>query len=297
MIEPALSTIDLGRRYRSKWALRDCTLEVTSSSITGLVGPNGAGKSTLLRLAAGLSRPDAGAVSVYGRPVNPNGTDHLANIGYLDQVRPLYPGFKVSELLTLGGKVNLHWDDDLARRWLRDLGIPLNVRVRTLSVGQQVLVALSLCMAKRPLLLLLDEPTASLDPLARQRLFQALLSHTAEHGTTILLTSHVLSELEPICDHLVLLSRAHVKLATSVDALIADHRVVIGPPLEPLPPGVAVIGGQPAARQTSVLVRGEPKLGPPWQIAQPNLDEIVLAYLAEGDFAAHSVGHLEGELS
>ncbi len=297
MIEAALSTVDLGRRYHTKWALRHCTLEVPSGSITGLVGPNGAGKSTLLRLAAGLSRPDTGTISAFGNAVRPNGTDHLANIGYLDQLRPVYPSFKVSELLTLGRKVNVNWDDDLARRWFRDLNIPLNERARTLSVGQQVLVALALCMAKKPRLLLLDEPTASLDPLARQRLFQALLSHAAEYGTTILLTSHVLSELEPICDHLVLLSRAQIRLATSVDALIADHRVVIGPPLELLPPGVAVVGGQPAARQTSVLVKGEPELGPQWQVARPNLDEIVLAYLAEGELARHSAKHLEGELS
>jgi ABC-2 type transport system ATP-binding protein len=297
MTEAALSTVDLGRRYRTKWALRDCTLQVASGSITGLVGPNGAGKSTLLRLAAGLSRPDAGSISVFGSPVIPNGTDHLENIGYLDQLRPLYPNFKVSELLTLGRKVNVHWDDDLARRWLRDLEIPLNARARNLSVGQQVLVALALCMAKRPRLLLLDEPTASLDPLARQRLFQALMSHTAEHGTTVFLTSHVLSELEPICDHLVLLSHAHIKLVTSVESLIAEHRVVIGPPLESVPAGVAVIGGQLAARQTSVLVKGQPELGPQWQVAQPNLDEIVLAYLAENEFATRWGNHQGGELS
>jgi len=297
MNEAVLATVELGRRYRTKWALQDCTIEVPSGSITGLVGPNGAGKSTLLRLASGLSRPTTGRVSVFGQPVRANGTEHLAKIGYLDQVRPLYLGFKVSELLTLGRKVNQRWDDDLAVRWLEELEIPLTVRAGTLSIGQQVLVALALCLAKRPALLLLDEPTANLDPLARQRLFQVLLAHVAEHGTSVLLSSHVLSELEPICDHLVLLSRSRVRLATSVQRLISEHRVVIGPPLESVPAGLSVIGGQAAARQTSVLVRGRPELGAQWQVAEPSLDEIVLAYLADGEFVVRPTRILEGDLS
>lgn len=289
MTEAALTTAGLARRYRTKWALRDCSLEVSAGSITGLVGPNGAGKSTLLRLAAGLSTPTSGTVSVFGTPVRPNGTQHLALVGYLDQLRPLYFGLKVSELLTLGRKVNSHWDDEFAHEWLRELEIPLGVRAGKLSLGQQVLVALALCMAKRPALLLLDEPTASLDPLARQRLFRALLSHAADGQTTVFLSSHVLSELEPVCDHLVLLSNSRVRLATSVDDLLADHRVIIGPPLEPAPPGLVFVGEQVAARQTSVLVKGRPSgLGPQWRVAEPSLDEILLAYLAEGERVAGS---------
>jgi ABC-2 type transport system ATP-binding protein len=298
MTEAALVTTNLGRRYRSVWALRDCTLEVPSGSITGLVGPNGAGKSTLLRLAVGLSAPTTGTVSVLGTPVRANGTDHLSRVGYLDQLRPLYLGLKVSELLTLGRKVNSRWDDDFAHGWLRDLDIPLDVRTGRLSVGQQVLVALALCMAKRPALLLLDEPTASLDPLARQQLFQALLSYAADGETTVVLSSHVLSELEPICDHLVLLSRARPVIATSVEELLSTHRVIIGPPLKPMPPGLVVVGDQVATRQTSVLVRGRPdRLGAQWQVAEPALDEILLAYLAAGDAVGGSLRVLEGRAS
>jgi ABC-2 type transport system ATP-binding protein len=144
----------------------------------------------------------------------------------------------------------------------------------------------------------LDEPTASLDPLASQRFFQALLSYAADDRTTVVLSSHVLSELEPICDHLVLLSRAHVRLSTSVEDLLAEHRVIVGPPLEPMPAGLAVVGGQTATRQTSVVVRGRPNgLGPQWQVAEPSLDEIVLAYLAEGDQVAHAARELEESAS
>ncbi|HEX3333563.1 MAG TPA: ABC transporter ATP-binding protein [Acidimicrobiales bacterium] len=298
MTEAALTTTSLSRRYRRTWALRDCTLEVPAGSITGLVGPNGAGKSTLLRLAAGLSTPTSGTVSLFGTPVRANRTEHLSLVGYLDQLRPLYLGLKVSELLTLGRKVNSSWDDEYAHEWLAELDIPLGARAGKLSIGQQVLVALALCLAKRPALLLLDEPTASLDPLARQRLFRALLSHVADGQTTVLLSSHVLSELEPVCDHLVLLSNARVRLATSVEELVAGHRVVIGPPLSPTPPGIDVIGGQVAARQTPVLVRGRPgDLGPQWQVAEPSLDEIVLAYLTEGDRVAGPPSELERSAS
>ncbi len=162
----AVETIDLGRRYRTKWGLRDCSLSVPEGSITGLVGPNGAGKSTLLRLAAGLSRPTKGTVSIFGQLVRPNSTDHLHRLGYFDQLRPLYPGLRVDEMLRLGEKLNQQWDNGAALELLNELEVPQTERVSRLSLGQQALVALSLCIGKRPDLLLLDEPVASLDPLA-----------------------------------------------------------------------------------------------------------------------------------
>ena len=213
----ALETIGLGRRYRSTWGLRDCSLTVREGSITGLVGPNGAGKSTLLRLAAGLSRPTTGSVRVFGEEVRPNGTAHLGRIGYFDQLRPLYAGFRVEEMLTFGRKLNPRWDDDDARGWLAEFDIPLDRRVGKLSLGQQAQVALAVCMGKRPDLLLLDEPVAALDPLARRQLLQTLLGTVAERGTTVFLSSHIVSELEPVCDELIILSAARVQTRGSIE--------------------------------------------------------------------------------
>ncbi len=277
----ALETIGLGRRYRSTWGLRDCSLTVREGSITGLVGPNGAGKSTLLRLAAGLSRPTTGSVRVFGEEVDPNGKAHLARIGYFDQLRPLYSGFRVEEMLTFGRKLNGTWDDPAARAWLAEFEIPLDRRVGKLSLGQQAQVALAVCMGKRPDLLLLDEPVAALDPLARRQLLQTLLGTVAERGTTVFLSSHIVSELEPVCDELIILSAARVQTSGSIEALLADHRLLIGPRIDADPPGADVVSSSSTTRQTTLLVRGAPPdLGDGWEVVEPGLEEIVLAYLA-----------------
>ena len=276
----ALETEGLGRRYRTNWGLRDCTLSVPEGSITGLVGPNGAGKSTLLRLAAGLSRPTTGTVSIFGRVVDPNSVDHLGRVGYFDQLRPLYASFRVKEMLTFGRRLNPNWDDDAAHRWLEDLDIPLNQRIGKLSLGQQAEVALTVCMGKRPDLLLLDEPVASLDPLARRQLLQTLMGTVAERGTTVFLSSHIVSELEPVCDRLIILSASRVQLSDSVESILSDHHLLVGPRPAPALAGVEVISSTETGRQSTLLVRGAPTgLGPAWETAEPDLDAIVLAYL------------------
>jgi len=277
-----LETRGLGRRYGAKWGLRDCSLTVSEGSITGLVGPNGAGKSTLLRLAAGLSRPSEGTVSVFGQPIDPNGTEHLGRIGYLDQHRPIYGSFRVRDMLTLGRKLNTEWDDALAPQLLAEVGIPLNVRVHTLSIGQQAQVSLAVCLAKRPDLLLLDEPAGSLDPLARQQLFQALLGTVAERGTTVFLSSHIVSELEPVCDNLIILAASAVRLSESTEDIVATHKLIIGGPGIISTPGVEVISTKTSGRQTHLLVRGVlPNLGPDCEVLQPDLQEVVLGYLTQ----------------
>jgi ABC-2 type transport system ATP-binding protein len=277
----ALETIGLGRRYRSGWGLRDCSLTVRAGSITGLVGPNGAGKSTLLRLAAGLSRPTAGSVRIFGEEVDPNGTGHLGRIGYFDQVRPLYGNFTAEEMLTFGRRLNSSWDDEAARGWLAEFDIPLGRRVAKLSLGQQAQVALAVCMGKRPDLLLLDEPVAALDPLARRQLLQTLLGSVAERGTTVFLSSHIVSELEPVCDELIILSAARVQTSGSIDDLLAHHRILVGPRSDDVPTGATLVSSSATSRQSTFLVGGEPpELGPDWQVLEPNLDEIVLGYLA-----------------
>ena len=278
----ALETVGLGRLYgRTTWGLRDCTLSVPEGTITGLVGPNGAGKSTLLRLAAGLSRPTTGTVSIFGLEVRPNSTGHLERIGYFDQLRPLYGGFRVEEMLMFGRKLNHTWDDAGTRRWLGELGISMKDKVGKISLGKQDEVALVTCMGKRPDLLLLDEPLASLDPLARRQLLQTLMGTVAERGTTVFLSSHIVSELEPVCDNLIILSASHVQITASIESLLADHRVIVGPrPLVP-PTGAVVISSSETGRQTTLVVRGIPAgLSPGCQESQPTLEEIVLAYLA-----------------
>jgi ABC-2 type transport system ATP-binding protein len=282
-VSHALQTIGLGRRYGSKWGLRDCTLSVRTGSITGLVGPNGAGKSTLLRLAAGLSRPTTGSVQIFGTPVEPNGAAHLAHMGYLDQSRPLYPGFRVEEMLTFGRRLNRHWNHEAARNWLGEFDVPMRERVGHLSLGQQALVALALTMAKQPDLLMLDEPVAALDPLARQELLRALLSTVAERNSTVLISSHIISELEPVCDDLVILSASRVQIAGRMEEILSQHHIAIGAEVNGNRPRISgsVINERRTGRQVTLLVHGtieEPRPG--WIVVEPNLEEIVLAYLA-----------------
>jgi ABC-2 type transport system ATP-binding protein len=284
MTDIALETVNLGRRYGKKWGLRDCSLTVPVGAITGLVGPNGAGKSSLLRLAAGLSRPTTGSVSVFGEQVRPNSTSHLARIGYFDQLRPLYGNLRVDEMLTFGRRLNSVWDNDAAVGWLSELNIPLERRVESLSLGQQALVALALCMGKCPDLLLLDEPAASLDPLARRQLLETLLGSVAERGTTVFLSSHIVSELEPVCDSLIILSASSVQISGTVESLLGDHRILVGSHNNwERPPEVDVISIREAGRQSTLLIRGDLKnVGSEWQVLEPSLDEIVLAYLSRG---------------
>ena len=242
----ALETIGLGRRYRSNWGLRDCSLQVREGSITGLVGPNGAGKSTLLRLAAGLSRPSAGIRADLrrgGRPERhrPSGPHRLPR----PAAARCTGASSVEEMLTFGRRLNDSWDDAAARGWLDEFEIPLDRKVAKLSLGQQAQVALAVCMGKRPDLLLLDEPVAALDPLARRKLLQNLLGTVAERGTTVFLSSHIVSELAPVCDELIVLSAARVQTSGTIEGLLADHRLLIGPRLDADPAEAEVISSSP----------------------------------------------------
>nr|WP_243715505.1 ABC transporter ATP-binding protein [Micromonospora sp. KC207] len=193
--------------------------------MAALVGPNGAGKSTLLHLAVGLLRPDAGTVRVFGQAPYDN-TAVLSEVGFVAQDTPLYRDFTADELFTMGERLNRRFDLTLARRRLAQIGIPRDKPVGRLSGGQRAQVALALAMAKRPRLLLLDEPVASIDPLARREFLDALIGIVAETGTTVLLSSHILADLERTCDYLIVLDASQVRLSGSVDALLAEHRQV-----------------------------------------------------------------------
>ena len=217
----ALTTRALGRRYGRTWALRDCTLTLPPGRVAALVGPNGAGKTTLMHLAVGLSRPTTGSVELFGRPVSVGGGTVLSDVGFVAQDHPLYPGFTVAEMLRLGRTLNRRWDETAARARLSELGIPLGSRVAKLSGGQRAQVSLTMALAKRPSLLILDEPLFSLDPLARQGFVQGLMSMVRQDGLTVLFSSHVVSELGLVCDHLILLRDGRVRVEGLVDDLVA----------------------------------------------------------------------------
>jgi ABC-2 type transport system ATP-binding protein len=277
----ALRTTELTKRYRRSWALRDCTLDLPPGSVTALVGPNGAGKTTLLRLAVGLLTPTSGSVEVFGESPTTNSVRALSRIGFLAQDHPLYRHFTVADLLRFGRSSNVRFDQDLAVKRLTGLGVPLDRRAGALSGGQQSQVALALALAKRPDLLVLDEPLASLDPLARREFQQTLMGAVADGGLTVLFSSHAVHELELVCDHLVVLNHGRVAVAGEIEALRAEHRVLVGPRVDADPRGsVSVIEATHSDRHTTLLVRDlEAPLLPGWQASPVGLEELILAYL------------------
>jgi ABC-2 type transport system ATP-binding protein len=279
----ALETNGLGKRYGRQWALRDCSLHLPAGRIAALVGPNGAGKTTLLHLAVGLLRPNAGAVRVLGQA--PGDPALMARVGFVAQETPLYRDFAAAELIKMGARLNDRWEDQLARGRLGLLGIPLDRPVGKLSGGQRAQVALALALAKRPDVLLLDEPVASLDPLARREFLQALMGSVAESGTTVVLSSHLLADLERVCDYLIVLQAARVQVLGGTEDLIAGHKVLIGPRRDDpgrLPGVAAVVRASRTDRQSTLLVRTDgPIHDPAWTVRDVTLEDLVLAYLAD----------------
>ncbi|MFD1535426.1 ATP-binding cassette domain-containing protein [Nonomuraea guangzhouensis] len=278
----ALETQAVGKRYRRIWALRDCSLQLPAGRVAALVGPNGAGKTTLLHLIVGLLRPTEGGLLVLGQSPGDN-RDLKERIGFVAQDTPLYPDFTVNELITMGAKLNRRWETPLARERMNQLGIPLESRAGELSGGQRAQVALALALAKRPDLLLLDEPLARLDPLARREFLQLLMGSVAEGETTVLLSSHLLDDLKRVCDHLILLQTAKVQLAGSVDSLLNEHKTLVGPRrARANVVGVsAVIQESHTDKQSTLLVRTNgPIMDPAWTVHDVTLEDLVLAYLA-----------------
>jgi ABC-2 type transport system ATP-binding protein len=278
----ALATQGLGRRYGSTWALRDCTLEIPEGTVTALVGPNGAGKTTLLQLAVGLLRPSAGELRVLGHDPLTEVREVLPRVGFVAQEHPLHRGFTVADTLELGRRLNPSWDGELARERIARLGLDPGHKVGKLSGGQQAQVALTLALAKRPELLLLDEPVASLDPLARREFLSMLMEAVAEGGLTVVLSSHIVADLERVCDHLVILSHARTLLTGEIEAIVASHRLLTGPRSDPATVARVhqVVRESHTPRQTTLLVRANGHVYDAcWEIHPVDLEEIVLAYL------------------
>jgi len=279
----AVEASGVGRRYGRIWALRGCSVALPEGQVAALVGPNGAGKSTLLNLIAGLLRPSEGTLQRFGRPVSDR-PEALARVGYMSQDTALYPTFTASELLRMGARLNPGWDDDWARERLTRLRLPANVPASNLSGGQRSQIALVLALAKRPRLLLLDEPLASLDPLARNDVMALLMQAVAETGMTVVLSSHIISDLVETCDWLVAISQGRVQVSGNIDELLDSHKLITGPreAVDTLPPRVSIVAQTITGRQASVLLRsGEHPIGPVWTVHRPTLDELVLNYLRQ----------------
>ena len=278
----AIQASGLGKRYRRTWALRDCALAVPEGRVAGLVGPNGAGKTTLLRLAAGLLAPTCGTISVLGeRPAA--GPAQLARVGFVAQDTPVYARMSVAGHLRLGAWLNPAWDDALARRRAGQAGLDLRQRAGSLSGGQRAQLALTLALAKRPELLILDEPVASLDPLARREFLRGLMEAVAEHGVSVVLSSHLVADLERVCDYLVVLAASRVRVAGEASALLASHHRLSGPRRDPgaLPPGAEVIEESHTGKQSILLVRtGQPVHDPSWTVTPVSMEDLVLGYMS-----------------
>ena len=278
-----LAADGLGKRYRKRWALRDCTFEVPAHRVVGLVGPNGAGKTTLLHMAVGLLEPTLGSVSVLGAPPAAD-ADQLAKVGFVAQQSPLYRTMTVADHLRLGAWLNPSWDAGAARRRIGELELDPKQRAGRLSGGQQAQLALTLAIAKRPELLVLDEPVASLDPLARHDFLRRLMQVVAEDDVTVLLSSHLVADLERVCDYLIVLTNARVALAGEVEDLLACHHRLIGPRRDPaeLPRDFQVLEASHTDRQSTLLVRTDgPILDPSWTVEDVGLEDLVLAYMRD----------------
>ena len=278
----AIDAENLGRRYGSHWALRGCSLQIPTGRVVGLVGPNGAGKTTLLHLAVGLLDPSEGRIATLGSDPRRH-REVLERVGFVAQDTPLYPTFTVADTLTLGRRLNRNWDDVAARERLAALDIPLGRRVANLSGGQRAQVSLALALAKRPQLLLLDEPVASLDPLARREFLQSLMDAVAESGVTVVLSSHLIADLERTCDFLVLLRQAEVRLADDIETILARHRLLIGPRRHGTGSGIArIVRESHTDKQSTLVVEVDgPIADPAWSVNEVDLEELVLAYFGE----------------
>ncbi len=277
----------LGKRYRRRWALSDCTLSVPAGRVAGLVGPNGAGKTTLLHMSAGLLQPTAGTIEVLGSR-QAESPAQLGRVGFVAQDTPVYPALSVADHLRLGSWLNPRWDSVRAERRIDQLGLDPHQRAGKLSGGQRAQLALTLAIAKRPALLILDEPVASLDPLARREFLQHLMEAVAEQEFSVLLSSHLVADLERICDYLIVLAAARVQVTGEVETLLATHHRLTGARRDPgsLPADQQVIEASHTDRQSTLIVRTDgPIHDPAWTVGQISMEDLVLAYMSQAGAA------------
>jgi ABC-2 type transport system ATP-binding protein len=282
-VTAVLETKGLGKRYRRRWALSDCSLTIPAGRVVGLVGPNGAGKTTLLNLAVGLLAPTAGSIDVLGA-APASSPEQLGRVGFVAQDTPTYSALSIADHLRLGAHLNPSWDSQLADDRIAALGLDPTQRAGKLSGGQRAQLALTLAVAKRPELLLLDEPVASLDPLARREFLQGLMEVVADQQVSVVLSSHLVADLERVCDHLIILVASQVRLAGDVDQLLATHHLLTGPVRDPatLPDNQHVIQASHTDRQSTLFIRtDDPILDPAWTVTPVSMEDLVLAYMGQ----------------
>lgn len=279
-----IETQGLSKRYGSFWALKDCTIFVPQGSICALVGPNGAGKSTLLKLLAGLNTPSEGNIAINGK-MPEQSEEFLAEVGYLAQEIPLYKNLSVEDHINLGKRLSSKWDEDAVRSKLQELEIPFNRAVGSLSGGQESQVGLALALAKKPRILLLDEPVAALDPLARHDFLTSLTEAVAEGNLTVIMSSHLLADLEQVCDHLIILGFGRTQVCDTIDDVLRTHRLIVGTRQAALklPSGYTAIVETHTPKQSTLLVRNEKGIFglPGWDVHNVRIEEVALGYLAQ----------------
>jgi ABC-2 type transport system ATP-binding protein len=280
-VTAVLEAKGLGKRYGHKWALSECTLTIPSGKVVGLVGPNGAGKTTLLELSVGLLQPTAGTISVLnGRPGTTPG--QLARVGFVAQDTPTYPEFSIRDHLRFGAWMNPKWDAKVANDRIARLGLDLHQKAGDLSGGQRAQLALTLAVAKQPELLVLDEPVASLDPLARREFLQGLMEVVVEHGASVILSSHLVADLERTCDYVVVLADSRVQVAGDIEELLSTHHRLTGSRRDrhDLPSEQQIISDSHTDRQSTLVVRtDQPIFDPEWSVEKLTLEDLVLAYM------------------
>lgn len=283
MSHPVLQAAGLSKRYGRRVALSDCTLAIPPGRVVGLVGPNGAGKTTLLHIAVGLLPPTAGSIEVLGgHPAS--GPGQLARVGFVAQDAPTYAGLSIADHLRFGAHTNPGWDQQLADDRITRLGLDPSQKAGKLSGGQRAQLALTLAIAKRPELLILDEPVASLDPLARREFLQGLMAYIADHDASVILSSHLVSDLERVCDYLIVLVASRVLVSGEVDDLLASHCRLTGArrDLADLPAGTEVIEESHTDRQSTLIVRSTTPIDDPlFTVEQLTLEDLVLAYMSQ----------------
>jgi ABC-2 type transport system ATP-binding protein len=287
-VSNAIEAVGLGKRYGRRWALQDCSVAVPSGRVVGLVGANAAGKSTLLHLLVGLLAPTTGRASVLGHAPAED-PEQLARVGFLAQDAPLYSTFSIADHLRMCRALNGRWDDATAQARVEGLGLDPGQRAGQLSGGQRAQVALTMAVEKRPELLLLDEPVAGLDPLARREFLEQMMESVAAHQLTVVLSSHLLNDIQRVCDYLIVLAASRVQLTGAVPDLLATHRALTGPRDAPTPPDVEVIEARRTARGATLVVRATgPVTDPTWRVSELDVEDLVLAYLSQGAATART---------
>lgn len=282
---------DIGVRFGQTWALRHATAVIPTGSVVAVVGTNGAGKTSLIRALVGLQPVREGSIDVFGGRFAVDDPAHLARVGYVGQRKPLYGYLKVREMLHYGQVTNPGWNEGFAAERIREVGIDPGKRVEQLSGGQRTQVALTMALAKQPDLLVLDEPLGDLDPLARQQVLAALMGDVAERGITVVLSSHILGELEATCDQIIALHNGQVVLAGDIDTIVSEHVLLTGPAdaLEQLSRQGDIVDHQREGASARALVRLSTDarfLDPRWQIHQVGMDTVVLGHLRSQRFSS-----------